>query len=324
MRYPYYQHPELFEPSLATLKFWLNTRKSKTTKGGGLFETDRFTLDRNWFVIAFLIELAAFFLTIWGGYLKYANTHKSKILILAVIASVLFVLLDYFGVLMHHKGSDDRTVAKSKLNYAQDPLLIGELKKQGYPKFVPTQFVGFLCIFASAILKISALVLLISFLKKIAPVITIFYLIVMYVHLKHTGYWYFSWRTSKRINTEFQEFQKNKAIGMPSEFTVKKPPHRIEFLSYFKLNETILCLNDRVRVRMVGSEGDSGKTKFHYELTCIGVLWDEDIVNVTKGFSYNIQQDLYEACIKIQHAQLGAPVAHISTPNVIADSSDEA
>jgi hypothetical protein len=70
MRNPYYPHPELFEPSLATLKFWLNTRKSRTIKGAGIFETDRFIQDRNWFIIAFLIEIAAFFLTIWGGVLK--------------------------------------------------------------------------------------------------------------------------------------------------------------------------------------------------------------------------------------------------------------
>ncbi len=243
---------------------------------------------------------------------------------MAIIASVLFVLLDYFGVLMHHKGSDDRTVAKSKLNYAQDPLQIGQLKKQAYPKFVLSQFIGFICVFASALLKISALVLLISFLKKIAPVITIFYLIVMYVHLKHTGYWYFAWRTNNRMKAEFQDFQKDRASGLPSQYSANNPPHRIQFLSFYKLILPVSCLNDRVRVNLLGSESENGTAKYHYEITCKGILWDEDIVNVTAVFDHNFQQDLYEACVKIQHAQLGTPVAQISTPNVIADSSDEA
>jgi hypothetical protein len=198
------------------------------------------------------------------------------------------------------------------------------LKKQAYPKFVTSQFVGFLCILVSAILKISALVLLIRFLQKIAPVITIFYLIVMYVHLKHTGYWYFAWRSNKRINNEFQEFQKNRAIGMPSEYTAKNPPLKIQFLSYFELNNTISCLNDRVQVVLMGSEKKDGVIKYHYAMSCTGILWDEDIVNVTNVFDHNFQQDLYEACVQIQHAQLGTAVSQISTPNVITASAEEA
>jgi hypothetical protein len=323
MRYPYYPHPELFEPSFATLKFWLNTRKSKTKKGAGLFETDKFSLDRNWFIIVFIIELFAFIVTIWGGYAKMISTHKSKVFVTAIIASSLFVVLDYFGVLLHHRGTDDRTIAKSRLNFEHDLVIIGQLKREAFSKTL-YQFFGFLAILFSAILKIWALRGLNSLFKgPLLAVAVLFYLMVMYVHLKHTGYWYFAWKTNKRMKKEFKDFQKDRASGTPSQYSSKNPPHRVQFLSYYKLVDTISCLNERVRVKLLGSDNDTGTVKYHYEIICKGVLWDEDIVSVTQGFDHNFQQDLYEACVNIQHAQLGTPVTQISTPNTITDSADE-
>lgn len=323
MRYPYYPHPELFEPSLATLKIWLNTRKSKTLKGAGIFETDKFAQDRILFVIAISIEVAAFILTIWGGYIMSFARHSAKPLVLAIIASILFVVLDYFGVLIHHKDIEEGTTAKSKLNFAQDPILIRELKRIAYRNFTSSQLLGFFCILVSAILKISALLILLKFLGNIKQVFYLFYLIVIYVHLKHTGFWYFAWKTNRRMKSEFQDFQKNRASGLPSQYSARNPPHRIEFTSYHQSLENVTCLNDRVRIKFLSEYKENRDLIYRYEITCKGILWDEDIVSVTQGFDLNFQQDVYESCVKMQHAQLGNPVTQISSPNTHSNTTND-
>lgn len=237
---------------------------------------------------------------------------------------MLFVVLDYFGVLIHHRGKDDKILAKSQLNFEHDLITIGHLKRKSESKLTAYQFFGFLAILLSALLKIFALRMLNKlFSGLLFPVIIIFYSIVMYVHLKHTGYWYFAWKTNKRMKAEFQDFQKNRATGMPSQYTAKNPPHRIQFLSFYKQIEIVTCLNDRARIKLLGEDKDNGKVRYHYEITCTGILWDEDIVGITKGFDHNFQQDLYEACVKIQHSQLGTPVAQISTPNIITETTGD-
>jgi hypothetical protein len=323
MRYPYYPHPELFEPSIETLKLWLNTRKEKTPRGTGLFETDRFNLDRNWFVVAFLFEIAAFVLTIWGGTLKYYGTKKISILIIALLASLFFVLLDYFGVLLHHRGKDDKIRASSQLNFTKDPIIIGALKKVAFSKFSWYQFFGFTCMLLSATLKILALIALISFFKKLAPLFVIFYLIVLYVHAKHTGYWYYAWKTNKLMLSEFQQYEKDRATNTPSEFSVKSLPYKIQFYSYFKFVGVGEALEKRVKIIVLDTIIDNGQTKYLYEMWCIGILWDLDIVKITSDFNINFQQDLYEACVKMQHAQLGNPVALMAVPNSITFNDDE-
>jgi hypothetical protein len=324
MHYPYYQYPELFQPSLSTLKLWLNTRKQKTSRGAGLFETDRFVMDRNWFLIAIVIEIVAFVLTIWGGYVRFSQTGKIKILIIATIASVLFVVLDYFGVLLHHRGTDDRANSRSQLNFVRDPVTLGVLMKKAYPGITAYQVFGFLCMSVSALLKITALIILLPFLRRISLVIISFYLIVLYVHAKHTGFWYFAWKTKNKIKGEYKLFETAHASNMPSDYRVQSPPFRIQFYSYYQnssLNEA--CLNGRVHVKYLGNEIDNGETRFHYEMTCEGILWDADIVKITQEFNIHFQQDLYEGCVKIQHAQLGNPVAYLGTPNVIAPNDDD-
>ncbi len=323
MRYPYYPHPELFEPSNETLKQWLNTRKASTTRGTGLFETDRYNLDRNWFVVAFLFEIAAFVLTIWGGTLKYYGTKKISILIIAILASLFFVLLDYFGVLLHHRGKDDKVRAASQLNFTKDPIIIGALKKVAFRKFSWYQFFGFTCMLLSATLKILALIALISFFKKLAPLFVIFYLIVLYVHAKHTGYWFYAWKTNKLMLAEFQQYEKHRASNTPSEFSVNSPPYKIQFYSYYKFVGVGETLEKRVRIILLDTVVDNGQTKYLYEMSCIGILWDLDIVKITSDFNIHFQQDLYEACVKMQHAQLGNPVALMAVPNSITFNDDE-
>jgi hypothetical protein len=323
MRYPYYPHPNLFEPSIETLKLWLNTRKANTKKGVGLFETDRFNLDRNWFIVAFLFEIAAFVLTIWGGTLKYYGTKKFSILITALLASLFFVLLDYFGVLLHHRGKDDKVRAASQLNFTKDPIIIGALKKVAFSKFSWYQFFGFTCMLLSATLKIWSLIILISFFKKLAPIFVIFYLIVLYVHAKHTGYWYYAWKTDKLMTSEYHQYEKHMATNTPSEFSVKFPPHKIQFYSFYKFVGLGETLEKRVKINLVDTVLDNSQTKYLYEMSCIGILWDLDIVKITRDFNINFQQDLYEACVKMQHAQLGNPVALMAAPNNITLIDDE-
>lgn len=326
MHYPYYPHPSLFEPNIETRKLWLNTRKSNTTKGGGLFETDGFSSDRNWFVIALTIEIIAFFLTIWGGFLKAYGTmsakgYSYKILVLAIIASVLFVVLDYVGVLIHHKGVDDRARANSRLNFEKNPIRIGELKKNASKQLTVSQFFGFICILLSALLKISSLLILISFLKKLAPVIIIFYLIVMYIHIKHTGYFYFAWKTKRKIKSEFQTFQKENSSGLPSEYSAIT--HKTMFTSLFKLELNILsCLNDRVKIKLLPLGQNEILGSNQYELTSKGCLWDNDIVNVTSQVDQKFQKDLYAACVSLQHRQLGTAVTDIQEPNIIDEEEE--
>jgi len=316
MRYPYYKHPELFEPSLETLKLWLNTRKSKTIKGSGLLETDKFSTDRSWFILAFSFEIIAFFLTIWGGVLKFQGTHKITPLIFALFASFFFVILDLFGVLLHHKGNDDRSKARNQLNFEKDLIVIGALKKIAFAKYSSNQIWGFICMVLSAGLKIIALRILLSVLKGLlTPVFIIFYLIILYVHVKHTGYWYYAWKTDKRMKSEFDSFEKDRSKGMPSEFSVKTPSHSIQFTSFFKLTNEILCLDKRVKIQFMYSFEQDGKAIHQYKLYCTGILWDDDIVKITREVDSNFQQDIYESCVKIQHAQLGTAVAGIHTPN---------
>jgi hypothetical protein len=315
MRYPYYKFPERFQPNVQTLKLWLNTRKSEK----GLFETDKFSLDRNWFIIAILIEIAAFSLTIWGGYLKYIGTGSSKVLILAIVASILFVLLDYFGVLIHHQGKDTQVKAASRLKFEKDIVMISSLQKQARPGITTNVFFGFLCMLLSAILKITSLLLLISFLKKLAPIVVIFYLLVLYIHTMHTGYWFFGWKVNRHINNEFAIFQTHTTQQTLSEYSARS--YQIQFLSNYKHIDNTPYLDNRVKISLLKTEADNNPT-YTYNLSCMGILWDEDINQITNHFGNSFQRDLYEACVKLQHQQLGQPITIAGPPNPVILNED--
>lgn len=182
-----------FEPSEATLKSWLQTRKRPIQAGSstlsGLFITDGYERDRGLFIAAAIIEFAAIVFIIVGGLLG-----GSSGLILAVITAAFIVLFDIIGVFFHHLkiGERQKLKVEAEVHLHKRADIESKLSKTHW-----SNILGWILLFLSAILKIGSVYLFVVFANDIIlGSLIVLYVFVLYVHARHTGYWH---AESKRL-----------------------------------------------------------------------------------------------------------------------------
>ena len=288
---------------------WLNTRKpSDNDQVPGLFTTVKFSSDQSWTIIAALIELIALGLTLYGAISLYQQNQNKANLFAAIVAVVLFIAFDVIGVLLHGGDRSQKVVTRSKIKIAKDPaakkILIVEAKR-----ITNKEFFGMLFLVLSAIIKIAAVVLLLGAINATLPifiVLFLFYIVVVYIHVAHTGYWLSARQTAKRFRNEYDEYVQGKIMGtsdgapLPIDRKVFTSPNSLPGgVSEFQ--------NGRQKVLSVESSQDEhGNALFTLALESRGVMWDEDVVSLLSNFTAgsHIHKAVLDAAILLQLQQI--------------------
>ena len=308
MTSPYYPQPAEFKPSQEALLKWLNTRKpSAEDELPGLFTTVKFSADQSWTIIAILIELMALGLTVYGAASLYQQNQSKVSLFVAIIAVVLFVAFDVIGVLLHGSDRSGKVVTRSKIkitkNAAAKKLLINNAKK-----ITNKEFFGVLFLVLSAIIKIAAVVLLFGALNATIPmfiVLFLFYVVVVYIHVAHTGYWLSARQTARRFQREYNEFVQadiqGTAVGkLAIDKKVFSSPHSMPGgVDEFQ--------NGRQRISFIDRQTDEhGNPLVTMALESRGIMWDEDVVALLSNFTpgTHFHKAVLDACILLQLQQI--------------------
>lgn len=274
-----------FQPTPETLKKWLSTRKPTLNVGGGsfpaFFKDEGNSSDTIWFIIAVVGEIIGLVVTVYGGF-----RSGGIFLILACLAILMFIFLDFFFAAKLHRKKGVECELKSRIMLKNDTEvtkiteLTYELKKGRFWDFLLV--VGIICI---ALLKIFGIVVLGVFnnLALYAP-IAIIYLVVAYVHIYHTGYWGAYFFTERAIAREHREFagEQHNAQNHVQRVVTENPLHDLPI---------------KHSPHAIDQEGDDDKA---YIIRAHGVLTDTDIINLISGQSDNNKITILKACRKLQ------------------------
>jgi hypothetical protein len=223
-----YPMPGQFMPSVATLKSWLRTRKSKSQNLPGIFDTVDYSTDTTWAMFSILVELAAFVFTIWGAWSLYLKNHSMLILSSAIIIVFLFIAFDILGIMLHGQDKPQKVELRNRIAISHDLIQKEVLYKQ-LNQITWREFMGFMMLIISSILKILAISVFFS--KSGVPLLVIlvlFYLVVIYIHGFHTGYWWAELTLNSKIKKEYQNFLDCHTKGVSSDYSVKNN-HQVIF-----------------------------------------------------------------------------------------------
>lgn len=306
----YYLQPQIFKPSQETLLQWLNTRKNDTSYKPGFFSTNDHSKDQSWTIIAILIEIAALVFTVYGGWAKYQINGKVGTLITAGVIVFLFIAFDVIGVLLHSNDKKNKVINKNKLILVKSPLPRQELIDNIEAK-TPREIIGVFLFTISALLKIFAITQFVVSGKGSIPlvlILTLFYLVVVYIHSFHTGFWLSEIKFRKMVKKDFTHWSTATRNNVPSDFEVKAPSVT-QFTSMIPMDSREFFQNGRQSIRFINKiQLDSGAVEFNYELESKGILWDDDIVSLQTFFNHQFRTPLLEACTEMQLNQIGLVV----------------
>lgn len=300
MQHPYYPNPDKFIPNAASINAWLKTRKNNSANKPGIFETVDYNRDRNWSVASILIELAAFYITLWGAYQVYLSNGNFLRVVAALVIVLLFVIFDVFGIMLHGQDKPQKTLNKSLYLVTSNPneklALYNSLKEITWKEFL-----GFLLLSISAIMKIFALYffLQVSNIQTLV-IFTILYILVIYIHSAHTVYWWPARSLRKSISKQSDKFEEHLINKLPTNLanTIDGQNHySFAFQSKGKIESNQIVGSSEGRVKVVSNGNEN------YTLIVIGLLWDENIVSLAGQWDNEFVSDLINACITVQLLQ---------------------
>jgi len=161
--------------------------------------------------------------------------------------------------------------------------------------------------FFSAVLKIIALLQFVGNAALVIVILSLFYLVVIYIHSQHSGYYLSHLSFTKAIDKEYKEWLTQDSQGVDSEFKVKQPD-QIVFSTNKPLypSEQKMFQNGRQKIYFNEKTNNTdGSVSFEYTLTTEGCLWDEDITTLITFFNPLLTRPIVENCIRLQFSQLG-------------------
>lgn len=318
MQHPYYQSSNSFSPSQNTIALWLKTRKTDNAIKPGLIETIDYPRDLAWSIFSILIEFSAFFLTLFGAWAQFRANGNLILFVTAVIFVVVFVALDIIGIMLHSQDKPQKVLDKSHAAITYNPIQKGLILEKIH-SITNRTFLGVILLCISSLLKIVAISV---FFKESGPagtiVLMIFYIVVVYIHMYHTGYWWAARKVQKNINAEFLSYIQSQNSGTTNPFQVNQP-HIQLFSSPFPMDSGKKSLqSNRQTIDFLKSWTDTNGTSiFDYQLTSQGLMWDSDVNQILTYNNHNFNQYLIEACIRLQLSQLGqivgTPSFHVNT-----------
>jgi hypothetical protein len=307
---PYYQNRNQFIPSQAVLNDWLNTKKSNSPSKPGLFETIKYTEDAVWTFISLLVELAALSLTFYGGYQSYLKSHNvSSAFLGPVIVVVLFVFFDVVGIMFHSSERSEKTRIRSQIVYTKDPLVLANLHEK-LKLYSGKQFLGIMALIVSAILKILAVTIMSPVHGRAAVplilIMSLFYLVVIYVHTYHSGFFLAARRVSKKMHREWDMWFDMKQKGLPTPLNVQNVNSVIFSSPQAMPNGNSFQMGFQTITFLSKHQDNTGAVLFNYQLDSLGCMWDSDVVPLYSAFGPgHFQSTLLEACVQLQLSQLG-------------------
>jgi hypothetical protein len=312
---PYYQNRNQFIPSQAVLNDWLNTKKSDHPSKPGLFETVKFTDDTVWTFISLLVELAALSLTFYGGYQNYLKSQSfSSAFLGPVIVVVLFVFFDIIGIMFHSSERSQKSIIRSQIVLTRNPLVLANLHKK-LTLFSGKQFLGVMSLVVSAILKILAVTMLSPIHGRAAVplilIMSLFYLVVIYAHIYHSGFFLAARRVSKKMRKEWNQWFDLNQKGLPTPLNVKGVTSVIFSSPQSMPNGNSFQMGFQTITFLRRHQDTSGAVLFDYQLDSLGCMWDSDVVPLYGAFTPgHFQSSLLEACVQLQLSQLGIIVGN--------------
>jgi hypothetical protein len=301
-----------FLPDENFTKDWLSTRKpgytvATNTHRPGAFETSSFEKDRAWFFFGAIIEILAISITVLGG------INKGEIyLIAAVVAVIFFVILDYFGAKLHHRRQaailrlQNEKVVTDSVSHPEIDRLIQS--KKG------TVILGLVLILISAFLKLVALFFITTLPIIFYAIFSLLYILVVYIHLKHTGFYFAEIAASKTLSKQHQAFAQSylqfQQAGEIDPTVLRYVKQKIGVSVVFDTDVSITF--DDGDVITFGedylSKGEPHKLEKigegKYKLTAHGLLIDKDIKNLCSGQDPKAQDVLSKKAITLQLSQI--------------------
>lgn len=302
MNTPYYGNTSRFKPSTNTLYKWLETRKSSNGSKPGVFQTVNYSNDAGWTLIAFLIELAAFSLTVVGALNHYSQYQDKMVLVFAIVAAILFVAFDVVGVALHGAERADKTLAKAKIALTNEHNELERLYRK-VNKTTFREFSGIVMMLMSAFIKIGAILLLAGFVGFHAVLILcLFYLVVIYIHMSHTGYYLSARKCAKMLKDEEEKWWDDQEMGVGVELV----EDRIVFQSPLSLPMGEEFRNGRQCVSVMDKNETPDGVLYNIVITTKGLMWDEDVASLLQNFPSNtiLYPILLRSCVQLQMSQL--------------------
>jgi hypothetical protein len=263
----------------------------------GYYQTAGYSKDKNWFILAVFIEVLAFYLTVNGGI-----SRGTEWTYLAILTAVFFVVLDIAGAsLLHSKVAD-------KIHYINMAVITKDpIGAQGYLKKATTiggrQIAGVTLILLSAFLKYFALFLLGSFRIVILGIIVILYVIVVYIHCYHTGYYLAENSRQRILHKEMDEFREesmkiSNGENIKSHYQAFPIMGAVSEPSLLKLNTNnsgIIHINGHQIIEDTTTDG-----QYTYKIKTKGLLTDDQIVAFTQNQNENQIKFILNLCLTHQ------------------------
>ncbi|MDP2692579.1 MAG: hypothetical protein Q8O88_02980 [bacterium] len=288
-----------FSPNKDARDKWLYSRKSRIegTTHPGYFQTVNYSTDKNWVWMVVFIELAAAGVTIYGGI-----TKGLVFMLIALGAVALFIVFDIVGANFHHSPVKEKRKSKCSLSVVDYQIKNNlnnpsekqgwENKKVGYETDLDKKSVkktaGVILIIFSALIKLVALFALSTLNFTFIIIMVVLYMIAIYIHLNHTGYFLAELRTKKEFkkqHDQWADLQMLEAKGgtIPTKHPGKELVVDGSINSTFALNQKLwrhddVKNNDILKVNEHFIEFEFFKDgKYSYAISTKGILTDDDI-----------------------------------------------
>ena len=268
-----------FEPDSNARQNWLGTRKKPKPYGNqmlpGFYDTVAYEKDSSWVLLAVCIESVAIGLTLYGGFSK-----GGYFLFGAIIAVILFVIFDIVGANFFHRPKADRCKLNNLIFCTTDAGVRdgyrGELKRG-----LGFQIMGACFIVLSSALKIVAILLLGRFNLIFYVIMSIFYILVVYIHIEHTGYYLAERSTSRKFRKQHEiwankTMKRNGGNGEELRYSARLLESR------FPSEIMLTLVNNEVavgghKITYIEVENIGNKQIYNYKITTNGILIDSDI-----------------------------------------------
>lgn len=306
---PNYPRPEEFQVRQETLQQWLKTRKNED--GGlnpGFFSTTGFSKDQSWSILAIIIELIALFTTLYGAVIIYQANGKMIPALMAVALVLFFIVFDIVGVFLHNNDKGERV--KKKIISLLEPNTVIKIKLlKEINSRTPREIIAVFLFLMSAILKIYAILQFAGGGGRgsitLAAILTLFYLVVVYIHTCHTGYWLSEIKTQKQINKDYNTWVDSFTNQTEDGPNLSAQKSVTQFHTLIPMTNSH-WQNGRQAIRFIEKkEREDGATNFKYELTSQGTMLDENIVTLSAPFPIDFKRPLIHSCLDMQLNQVG-------------------
>ncbi len=292
-----------FQPSNEVLRKWLETRKvdffSLANRRVMPFFSDvGVKEDKFWFMLAMAVELAGLTATIYGG-LRVGG----KIALIAILIVFGLVILDLVVAKLIHKNEGELVLLRAEAEkvgfsepskkHALQAILDAKIKKDRIWKIF-----WLVILIIMALVKLGAIFLLGTFNEPVVYYIFFaLYMVVVYVHYKHTGY-YLAYSgllgivkgVTNLMSKEYKIFAEAEAQGK-TEITEKFKPEQPS--QVFRTSEPLNNIPIKHKSGHVidafkanNTKEDSnliGEGENKYTFTAHGVLTDQEIIEMTNG-----------------------------------------